>query len=298
MILVTGIIGHTGSYFIEEMMKNNYKEKIRCIVLKDTSIELLEKSGLDYEVVIGDLSDLDTVYKACEDVDTIVHIASINLSPNIIDAALKANLKRAILVHTTGVYSKFKMASEGYKKIDEEVLAKAEGKIDLTIIRPTMIYGNICDRNMVKFITMIDKMKIYPMIAGGRAQIQPVNARDLGKAYYQILVNPEATKNKEYNLSGEKTISIKDLLKMIGKNLNKKTIFLTIPIWLSVTCAYILRIISIGKIDMVEKVLRMDESRCFSHENATKDFGYNPMSLEEGIKTEVEQYLELKKLKK
>jgi hypothetical protein len=35
----------------------------------------------------------------------------------------------------------------------------------------------------------------------------------------------------------------------------------------------------------------MGEDRSFSHDAATKDFGYNPMPFEEGIRMEVEEYL-------
>ena len=149
-----------------------------------------------------------------------------------------------------------------------------------------------------KFIKMMDTMKIYPLIAGGKAKIQPVNARDLGRAYYQVLINEKETKNKYYNLSGEKPISIKEMLMKISKNLNKKTIFIPVPLWISVFCAYILKIITIGKIDIVEKVLRMDENRCFDNIEAKNDFGYSTIDFDKGLKIETEQYLNRKFEKK
>lgn len=133
-------------------------------------------------------------------------------------------------------------------------------------------------------------MRIYPMIAGGKAEIQPVNARDLGRAYYQVLMNPETTKNKSYNLSGEKPITIKNMLKLILKYLDKKTIFIPIPMFISISVAYILKFITLGKVNIVEKVLRMNEIRTFSNEEARQDFGYTTINFEEGIKEEVEQY--------
>ena len=62
MILVTGITGHTGTYFIDELVKNNYKEKIRCIVRNENSKSLnhLKSSGLKYELAVGDLDDVIT----------------------------------------------------------------------------------------------------------------------------------------------------------------------------------------------------------------------------------------------
>ena len=46
----------------------------------------------------------------------VMHIYNINHSPGIVKAAIKKEVKRAILVHATGIYSEFKYVSEGYKK--------------------------------------------------------------------------------------------------------------------------------------------------------------------------------------
>lgn len=295
MLLVIGATGHTGRYFLEELDKNQYKGKIRFLVRKESDKEVFKKYNLDYEIIEGNLESKEDLQKACKDVDTILEIYNIRYSLNVLEVALKEKVKRIIFVHTTGIYSKYKMASAEYKQIEKEVIEKSKGKIDITILRPTMIYGDLCDHNISKFIKMMDKMRIYPMIAGGKAKIQPVNARDLGKAYYQVLINEEKTKNKEYNLSGETPISIKDMLKSILKYLDKKSIFIPIPLWLSVACAYILKVITLGKVNIVEKVLRMDEDRYFDNTNAKNDFGYTTIDFQEGLEKEVKQYQSNKK---
>lgn len=295
MLLVIGATGHTGRYFLEELDKNQYKGKIRFLIRKESDKKVFEKYNLDYEIIQGNLESKEDLQKACKDVDTILEIYNIRYSLNVLEVALKEKVKRIIFVHTTGIYSKYKMASAEYKQIEKEVIEKSKGKIDITILRPTMIYGDLCDHNISKFIKMMDKMRIYPMIAGGKAKIQPVNARDLGKAYYQVLINEEKTKNKEYNLSGETPISIKDMLKSILKYLDKKSIFIPIPLWLSVACAYILKVITLGRVNTVEKVLRMDEDRCFDNTNAKNDFGYTTIDFQEGLKEEVKKYQSNKK---
>ena len=59
-------------------------------------------------------------------------------------------------------------------------------------------------------------------------------------------------------------------------------------------CAYILKFITLGKINIVEKVLRMDEDRYFENSEARKDFGYTTMSFDEGLDEEVKQYISKK----
>ena len=299
MLLVIGVTGHTGKYFLQELVKNKYKEKIRFLIRKENEEAILKDTGLNYEIIYGDLENIESLKKACKDIDQILEIYNIRYSLNVLEAAIQNNVKRIIFVHTTGIFSKYKMASEEYKIIEKEVIEKSKNNnIDITILRPTMIYGDICDHNISKFIKMMDKMRIYPMIAGGKAKIQPVNARDLGRAYYQVLINPEKTKNKNYNLSGEKPITIKNMLKLILKYLDKKTIFIPIPMFISITVAYILKTLTFGKKDIIEKVLRMNETRIFSNEEARQDFEYTTINFEEGIKEEIRQYRHYSKSKK
>ena len=232
--------------------------------------------------------------KSCmRDVDTVVHIAGIQKTLNVIEAAVKCAVQRAILVHTTGIFSKFKSASEDYKNIEIEMdkMINREGaQLSITILRPTMIYGDLIDLNMSKFIKMVDKLRVFPVINHGSNLIQPVNARDLGKAYYQVLTMPTEQSKREYILSGEKPITMLYAFKLVSNNLGKKTVFVGVPLNFGVFFARVLKTVTLGKVDYIEKVQRMGEDRSFSHGDATKDFGYSPIPFSAGIKLEVEQY--------
>ncbi|NLP21319.1 MAG: hypothetical protein GX368_00620 [Erysipelotrichaceae bacterium] len=53
--------------------------------------------------------------------DVIFHIVNIRKSINIINATIKNNVKWVILVHTTGIYSKYKSASKEYIDIENKI---------------------------------------------------------------------------------------------------------------------------------------------------------------------------------
>lgn len=295
MLLVTGITGHSGRYFLQELINNNYDGTIRCIVRETSNTFLLDTSGLNIEKVVGDLEDPDFIDRVMNGVDTVMHIYNIHHSTMIVRSAIKNKVKRAILVHTTGIYSEFKYASEGYKKIEQKIKElKSDTKCltGITILRPSMIYGDLCDSNMSKFIKMVDKLRIMPVINGGTCLIQPVNARDLGKAFFTVLMYPEETNDKAYDLSGERPIKMIDIFKLISKELGKTTIYFNVPLSLGVLMARVLKFLTLGRIDFIEKVQRMGEDRDYSHDKATSDFGYNPMAFEKGIQIEVLEYLE------
>lgn len=295
MLLVTGITGHTGGYFLQELIKNHYEGPIRCIVRETSNISFLDNSELNIETVIGNLEDTDFIEKAMVGVETVMHIYNIHHSPVIVRAAIKNKVKRAILVHTTGIYSKFKYASEGYKMVEKEItemLKDSRCSTSITILRPSMIYGDLCDKNMSKFIKMVDKLRLMPVINRGNNFIQPVNARDLGLAFFTVLMSPEETSGKSYDLSGAKPIKMIDVFKLISKHLNKKTIYISVPLNLGVLMARVLKTITLGKIDYIEQVQRMGEDRSYSHDHATTDFGYHPMTFDKGIQKEVYEYIQ------
>lgn len=292
MLLVTGITGHSGKYFLQELINHKYDGPIRCLVRDTSNTSSLKDCGLNLELLVGDLNDQNFLDKALTNVDTIMHIGSIFYSVNLIKAAVKHDVKRAILVHTTGIYSKYKSASKEYQNIEStvnEILKETNSSIGLIYLRPTMIYGYWNDRNMIVFIKMVDKLRSIPVINGGKSLLQPVHGKDLGKAYYQILSKTQIMSG-DYILSGEKPITIIDMFKLIRKYLNKKTTFIPVPLTIAVFGALFIKIITLSKVDYVERVQRMGENRNFSHEKAMHDFGYKPMPFTLGLQKEIEEY--------
>ena len=292
MLLVTGITGHTGRYFLQELIDHKYEGPIRCIVRKTSETSMLDNSGLNIEKVYGDIHDEAFLEKITKGVDEIVHIINVRHTLRVLNAAIENDVKRIVSVHTTGIFSKFRIASEEYVIIEKEIKELlSKNDISMTILRPTMIYGDVCDRNMSKFIKMVDRFRIFPVINHGKSLIQPVNARDLGKAYYEVLMMLVDKAKSEYILSGEKPITMLEAFKLISNNLGKKTTFISFPLSIGVIMARVLKGITLGKIDYVERVQRMSEDRSFSHEEAAADFGYKPEPFEVGIEREVKEYL-------
>ncbi|MFC2145451.1 NAD-dependent epimerase/dehydratase family protein, partial [Actinomycetota bacterium] len=173
MILVTGITGHTGKWFIEKLINEKYQEKIKCLVRKSSNTETLDSSPLNIETVYGNLEDAEFVESAMIGVKTVIHISSIMHSNNVITGAIKKGVDWAILVHTTGRYSKYKSASEEYTRIEDRILNK-RNQIGITILRPTMIYGSSKDRNIYKLIDYLYSHKFFPLFGKGENLMQPV----------------------------------------------------------------------------------------------------------------------------
>lgn len=78
-------------------------------------------------------------------IKTVIHIAEINYSENLVKTGEKMGVAWFILVHTTGRFSVFKSASAEYIRIEDALI---ESYKNLKILRPTMIYGSSSDKNI------------------------------------------------------------------------------------------------------------------------------------------------------
>ena len=303
MLAVTGATGRkSGGAFANLIYENRsvidemFPDGIRAFVRENSDTTFLAEKLPDAELIRGDLDSSEQLEAFLKDVDTLVNIAGIYYSENLVKAAIKCGVRRVILVHTTGIYSKYKAAGELYRNIEERVYALCrENGIILSVCRPTMIYGNTSDRNVAVFIKMVDKFPIMPVVNGARYILQPVHYEDLAKGYFGVLLYEEKTANKDYVLSGGSVIELREMLKIIGENLGKKVHFVSCPFAIAYFGACALYYLTGKKKDYREKVQRLCEPRAYSHEDAKNDFGYSPVSFQEGIVAEVKQYLAAKK---
>lgn len=299
-IAITGITGKSGQYLLQRLTKEHSSlQDYRFILLcRKNNLDLNTCENINVEIADVDLQNPLSIEKFFVDtqVDFLLHIAGVKFSWNILPIALQNGVDNFILVHTTGIYSKYKAAGESYRQIESKIddlvasYRKKGRNIGLTVLRPTMIYGDLNDKNISVFIKMVDKFRIFPTVNGARYDLQPVWCKDLGNAYYDVLINWEITKNKEYILSGGTPIQLRDMFSVIAAQLGVKNIFVSCPYPIAYTGACLIYGITFKKIDMREKVQRLVEPRAYSHALATQDFGYSPANFEDGVREEIEMY--------
>ncbi len=301
-LVLTGVTGpKSGGALIEllaadaDWLRGAFPGGVRVLCRQSSDVSRVTTLLPEAEILRGSLTDPEFLNKALAGADTVVHVAGIRFSRLLVRAAAEAGVRRLILVHTTGIYSKYKCAGEEYRRIDAEVeeLCGRAG-ILLTILRPTMIYGSLRDRNVVKFISLVDRFPLTPVIRGARYELQPVHYGDLARAYLDVLKNEAVTAGRNYDLSGGEVILLRDMLLRIGELLGKKVRFLSLPLWAARFGAWAIRALTLGKKDLREKVLRLCEPRAYPHDDAARDFGYSPRSFRQGVKDEVRAYTEQK----
>jgi len=293
-VFVTGITGKSGLYLLDEIVKaNDDNFSFTFLVRNKEKADKITKNYPKAKICLGSFDDAALLKNEFQNggQDILIHIAGIQSSLKLIKPAIEGGVKWLILVHTTGIYSKYKAAGETYRQIEAEIDRMLQGTdVVKTILRPTMIYGNLHDENVAVFMKMVYKLRLFPVVDHAKYELQPVWCGDLGKAYYQVLTHPETTKNKEYNLSGGRPILLLDMFKVMASKLGVKNRFISVPFWVAYSGSWALYILSLGRVDFREKVQRLVEPRVYSHELATQDFGYTPVTFEEGIDGEIEEF--------
>ncbi len=292
MILITGLTGKSGTAFLEAMARDSYKGKIRVVVRKTSNIEKLISSGLNYELAVGDIKDENFLIKCLDGCDTVFHIASKAEIGVVASAVVKSkDVKHCFIVSSTSIFSNYRDASDKLIAAENEMKkAFAIKGVNWTIIRPTMIYGTINDNNISTFMKWLDKYPLFPIVKNGEALLQPVYKDDIGDAYYLLLVNKEHVENKEYIVSGERAISLKECLETISKSLGRKVLLINVPMPIAVLIVKFLYKVTFGKFDYREKLFRLTENRSFDHNEISWCFGYKPRSFELGVHELTKEY--------
>lgn len=286
MILLTGATGFLGEFVLEELVQRGHE--VTCFIRKTSNIDKIKRLNVKY--VYGELDDYKSICEALKGKVALINIASLGFghAPNIVKACEEIGVKRSIFVSTTGIFTKLNPDSKGIRLAAEKFIK--ESSLDYTIIRPTMIYGTPKDRNMWRLVKFLKILPVLPILGSGTYLQQPVYVEDLANVIVNAYEKNVSVK-KAYNVSGAKALTYNEVVDITGKALGKKVIKVHIPMELSYKLLKKYEKISKKPKLKAEQVLRLNENKDFSYEDAKKDLGYEPLSFEEGIKLEVSERL-------
>ena len=292
-LIIFGARGNTANYFLKILEKERFEGEITVVSRDKNKNNYFKQFKLNFKILNGDIKETNFLEKCFDNIDTVLNLANMENSPKIVEIGSKHKVKWFILVHSTMIFSKNKSKFILNRiNIEKDLLKKNK---NLTILRPTMIYGNKRDINISRLIKYLDKFKIFPIFGNGKNLLQPVYVDDLSKSYFNVIKNKNVTFNKSYNLAGKNSIEYLKILKIIESALKKKIIFIRLPINISVLLVKILNILFFGKFPInSSQVRRQSEDKIFSFNEATIDFNFNPIKIEEGLKLQIKDYLNTK----
>ncbi|MBK7450491.1 MAG: NAD(P)H-binding protein [Anaerolineales bacterium] len=281
-VLVTGGTGFTGSRLIPLLLKNGFQ--VRALVRPTSDRSPL--SALRVEWATGDLANAESFTAALRGVDTLVNIASLGFGhvETILRSAKEAGVKRGIFISTTAIFTQLNAGSKSIRLAAEEAI-QASG-LNYTILRPTMIYGSPRDRNMWRLIRLLRITPIMPIFGDGESLQQPIFVDDVAQAVLLALKN-DITIGKSYNIAGKAPLTYNQVIDTVAAALGKRIWKLHLPYLPIVRALQFTEQMKIRLPIKAEQVLRLNENKMFSYEEAQKDFGFTLRGFGEGIQLEI-----------
>jgi nucleoside-diphosphate-sugar epimerase len=284
-VFLTGGTGFTGSYVIPLLIQNGFQ--VRCLYRPTRDRSALPHQP-DVEWVPGDVSDAESLSASMKWTDALVNIVSLGSShaDTIIRAAQIAGIQRAIFISTTAIFTQLNAESKKVRLEAEHAIQTS--RLCCTILRPTMIYGGRRDRNMWRLIRFMRYSPIVPVFGSGNHLQQPIHVNDVARAVVDCLKS-DWTVGKCYNIAGEHALTYNQVIDTIAHGMKKKVWKLHIPSRIAVALPRFFEQLRIPFPIKAEQILRLNENKDFSYEEAAKDFGFSPLSFEQGIGMELQQ---------
>lgn len=144
-----------------------------------------------------------------------------------------------------------------------------------TILRPTLIYDNVRDRNVTRVAHWLQRFRVFPLVGGGRGLRQPVHADDLALAVLALLAH-DGLDGRTYAVSGGETLSYRAMVERIRQALAIRAALLDIPDGAVRLLAAFARRLPATRDISLAALQRMNQDLVFNHGDATRDFGYAP----------------------
>ena len=280
--VISGATSPTGNAVIKRLADKVGAENITCVVRPTSDTSLLQSLGL--KTHIGDVTEPESFTSLLSASVAYIDMTHPKHYHKSLEAVVATGVERAYYVTTTGIFSKFRRCADIYIVNEDRI---RNSGVTYTILRPSMIYGTLRDRNMNRLIRFLDRYPVFPFFGDGSNLMQPVFTDDLADGIIAAIENPQ-TENQEYNLAGPNPIAYGEMIDIIlaklGKNVRKVHIS-------PGTAAGIVRALQwIPKFPINdEQVLRMREDKAYDISKAVSELNFSPRGFDEGIGWETEE---------
>jgi len=285
-VLLTGATGLLGGALLELLLAEGHE--VRCLV-REGSPRASRLDARKTELVRGEAGDAGALSLALAGADALLHVAGIEYSPAIVEAARRAGPSRLVVVGSTSAHSAYSFRSD--PKLRMEELVRGSG-LAYTIVRPSMIYGSELDKNVHRLLRFLDRSPVFPIFGSGENLWQPVYHEDCARGVYDALVRPSA-EGQSYDLPGAEPLTYLEMVETAAGALGRKPRIIRLPL------EPVRRVLAAAELLRLplpiksEQVIRLREDKAYPYDKARRELGYAPRPFREGVALEVARLREL-----
>ena len=241
--LIFGGSGQIGRNLIRKFTKNNYRVTVVTRNIHQKSYIIKTQANPGYiEIVEANIFDEKKIRKLFENTEICINLIGIlyekkgntfenihTLFPSVLAKLSKEyNLKHFIHLSALGINDAL---DSNYAK------SKLNGEMNIlknfplaTILRPSIVYS-VDDNFTTSFMTLLNRLPIFPLYYSGRTKFTPIHCSDLTDIIYSVVSKNISSKIVE--CVGPEIITFKEILKILLKLMNKNRILLPMPLLLA-----------------------------------------------------------------
>ncbi|MFB9995356.1 NAD-dependent epimerase/dehydratase family protein [Deinococcus oregonensis] len=276
-ILMTGATGNTGLLTLECLKMLQPDMTILALIRQTTNSAPLQKLGIPWHVC--DLDRPETYLDVVQPNDVLLETANLRHARSMLPALAEVGVNRAFCVTTTGVFSKHHSYSALYREIEDEM---RRSPVEVTLLRPSMIYGNERDHNMHKLLRWIAKFPVYPVFGSGQALMQPVHVEDLAYGIAQAVVQ---NVSGEFNLAGPEAVPYRKIVDDAFHAVGRRGLMVFVPV--APVAALVGLLSRMPRFPLKhEQIIRLQEDKAFDISLAQRELAYRPRPFSTGIAQE------------
>ena len=270
-ILITGASSILASRLVALLLESG---KFSLRLLEHRSVASIESC----ETISGDITDPESLDRACQGMDGVLHLAALTHScnnaeyfrvnregtQNLINACKRKNVRRFVFI--SSVAASEDGGAYGLSKLESEDRV-CESGLQWIILRPSEVYGPQMKEGIGELISWVKNFKFIPVVGGAIAQ---------------IVMNPDLI-NQKLNLCGPEIIPFREVIDRLSRFLEVRRNKIFIPIWIAKLGVSLASLMKLGSFtpDQIPRLLcRKDQD---ISQTATL-ISYCPRKLEEGLR--------------
>ena len=252
--LIFGGSGQIGTSLIRRLTKNNYKCTIVTRNIHQKGIVLKTQGNAGYiDVVEANIFDEIKIRKLFSKADICINLIGIlyesgngntfenihSIFPSLLAKLCKEyKIKQFIHLSALGIND---ATDSNY------AISKLEGESNIqknfslaTILRPSVVYS-VDDNFSTNFMTLLNRLPIFPLYYNGDTKFMPIHCSDLTEVIYHVI--SKNIYSKIIECVGPETISLKDIIKILLKLIDKKRLLIPLPLFIAKITANVFQLL-------------------------------------------------------
>jgi len=297
VILVTGGTGFVGPRVVHALRERDLP--VRALVRNPGGRSATTLAAWGAELVPGDMSDAESLRRAVEGCDVVVHLVAIRQgreeqfrevmeqgTRDLVAAAKAAGVKRFVLMSALGTSEETKdLVPYYHAKWEQEQTVQGSG-LEHVIFRPSFVFAK--DGGILPTFRRLARLSpVTPIIGSGQQQIQPIWIEDVAAYFAQGVDQPEAA-NRILELGGPDAVTWNEFWRQLKRALGQRRPSLHVPVALMRANAMVTERLP-GNIPLTRDLLTMLEhgDNVVTNDDAVRTFRLPLVPLDEQLRQSV-----------